>query len=321
MGILDGKAVVISGAGRGIGAACARGAARQGAAVVVNDIDAAEADQIATEIVAGGGNAVACVADISDWEDAGRLIATCIEAFGKIDGLVNNAALFHRARLTELDPVPTRALVEVNVLGPLYCTGHAIQPMLEQGSGSIINVISGALMGIPTLGVYGATKGAVASMVYTWALELAGSGVRVNGLSPFGATRMTDPAVTTPLIPDMDRAYAMLAEIQAPEANSPVVEYLLSDLSASVNGQIVRIDKGELQLHTPPALLIPPVVRADWTAEAVAAAFDRDFKDRLVPCGILGMTDLPVDLKSGFWKRTAAIREPARPASPSRLVE
>jgi NAD(P)-dependent dehydrogenase (short-subunit alcohol dehydrogenase family) len=309
MRILEGKAVVITGSGRGIGAACARGAARQGAAVVVNDIDGAEAEQVTEEIAAEGGKAVACVADVSRWEDAGRLIETCVETFGKIDGLVNNAGLFHRARIDQFDPESARALVEVNVLGTLYCTGHAVKPMLGRGSGSIINVVSGALMGIPTLGVYGATKGAVASMVYTWALELAGSGVRVNGVSPFGATRMTDPAVTTPLVPDMDRAYALLAEIQPPEANSPVVEYLLSDLSVGVNGQLVRIDKGELQLHTHPALLIPPVVRADWTAQAVADAFEDELEARRIPCGIWGMKELPVELTSGFWKRTAAIRE------------
>jgi NAD(P)-dependent dehydrogenase (short-subunit alcohol dehydrogenase family) len=318
MGLLEGKAVVITGSGRGIGAACARGAARQGAAIVVNDVDAAEADRVAAQIAAEGGRAVACVADISDWAGAGRLIETCIDAFGKIDGLVNNAGLFHRARIDQFDPAATRALVEVNVLGTLYCTGRAIEPMLERGSGSIINVISGALMGIPTLGVYGATKGAVASMVYTWALELAGSGVRVNGVSPFGATRMTDPALATPLLPDLEKSYALLREIQPPEANSPVVEYLLSDLSAGVNGQLVRIDKGELQLHTHPALLIPPVVREEWTAEAVAEAFDREFRERQVPCGIWGAKDLPVELASGFWKRTAEIRRDARLGVPPR---
>ena len=95
-----------------------------------------------------------------------------------------------------------------------------------------------------------------------------------------------------------------MAEIQPPEANSPVLEYLLSDLSAGVNGQLVRIDKGELHLYTHPALLIPPVVREEWTAVTVAQAFDNELKNRLVPCGVLGMRELPVELQSGFWKRT-----------------
>src|ERR1044071_1858591 len=94
MSALIGKAGVITGAGRGIGAACALGAAAQGAAVVVNDVDRREADAVTGEILAAGGRAIACVADITDWEDAGRLIASCIDEFGRIDGLVNNAGLF-----------------------------------------------------------------------------------------------------------------------------------------------------------------------------------------------------------------------------------
>src|SRR5258706_15803729 len=98
--------------------------------------------------------------------------------------------------------------------------------MLAQKSGSIVNVTSGAHLGMERMGVYGATKGAVASMIYTWALELAGSGVRVNGLSPFGATRM-QPV-------DTEEERRRFAVMQRPEANSPVIEFLLSDLSSHV---------------------------------------------------------------------------------------
>jgi NAD(P)-dependent dehydrogenase (short-subunit alcohol dehydrogenase family) len=303
MRLLEGKACVVTGSGRGIGAACAKGLARRGAAVVVNDIDRAEADETVAAIVAEGGKAVACVADITQWEDAGRLIETCLSAFGRIDGLVNNAALWHKARVDEYDPITARALVDVNVLGPLHCTGHAVKPMLAQGSGSIVNVVSGAQMGIRGESIYGATKGAAASMVYTWALELAGTGVRVNGLSPLGKTRMGLPPEGTPIPPDVQRA---IDAIQPAEANSPVVEYLLSDLSSHVSGQLVRIDKVEVSLYTHPALLLPSAIRPSWTAETIADAFDREFRDRLVPCGVMGMTSLPVELKSGFHRRREA---------------
>jgi NAD(P)-dependent dehydrogenase (short-subunit alcohol dehydrogenase family) len=298
MAVLKGKAVVITGSGRGIGAACARGAARQGAAVVVNDIDAGPAEETVAAIQAEGGTAIACVADVTDWDEAGRLIQSCIDAFGKIDGLVNNAALFHGARMDAFDPKAARSLVDVNVIGPLYCTGHAVKRMLAQGSGSIVNVISGAHMGMEGMSVYGATKGAVASMIYTWAIELKGTGIRVNGLSPFGATRMMGGEGMS----DEERA-RRLAQLPPPEQNSPVVEYLLSDLSKAVNGQLVRIDKEEVYLYTHPALLVPPAVRAQWSAEALADAFDNEFKDRQVACGVMGMEDLPVDMKSGYWKR------------------
>jgi NAD(P)-dependent dehydrogenase (short-subunit alcohol dehydrogenase family) len=301
MAVLTGKAVVITGSGRGIGAACAKGAAREGAAVVVNDIDAGPANETVAAIKAAGGTAVACVADITDWDEAGRLIQSCIDAFGKIDGLVNNAALFHSARLDAMDPKAARALVDVNVIGPLYTTGHAIKPMLAQKSGSIVNVVSGAHMGMPGLGIYGATKGASASMIYTWAMELAGSGVRVNGLSPFGATTIGQRHSDTPV--DEEASRKRNAALPPPEANSPVVEYLLSDRAAHVNGQLVRIDRQEICLYTHPALLQPPVVRSQWTAEEVAAAFETDFNDRLVGCGVLGMDSLPFDLKSGFHAR------------------
>lgn len=308
--MLTGKAVVITGAGRGIGAACANGVARQGARVVVNDVDQDAADKTVGEITANGGTAVSCVADVSDWEEAGKLIDSCIESFGRIDGLVNNAALYHIGRIDEYNPTVGRALVEVNVLGPMNCAGRAVKPMLAQGSGSIVNVVSGAHMGMPGMGIYGATKGAVASMVYTWAMELAGSGVRVNGLSPFGATNILGNSsryLNQRYHADVDENADVTSavQIQGPENNSPIVEYLLSDEAADVNGQLVRIDSTEVQLYTHPALLLPAAVSDGWNAQAVAQAFAEDLKHRQVQCGVMGMESLPVDLSSGHWKRMA----------------
>lgn len=301
MGILEGKAVIITGSGRGIGAACAIGAAMQGASVVVNDVDADVAEESAAAIRDAGGTAIACPADITDWAAAGRLIAACIDGFGRIDGLVNNAGAYHMSKAWDFDPVAARTLVEVNVLGTMHCAGHAVKAMVAQGSGSIVNVVSGAHMGIDSLGIYGATKGAVASMVYCWAVDLAGTGVRINGLSPFGATRMAEAtSAYRRSIGATDRR----ASFQPAEANSPLVEYLLSDRAEGISGQLVRIDSGEIQLYTHPALLLPPLRRESWTAGQIADAFDAELRERLMPCGVLGMEQGPVPLTSGFWSKS-----------------
>jgi NAD(P)-dependent dehydrogenase (short-subunit alcohol dehydrogenase family) len=311
MGVLEGKAVVITGSGRGIGAACAKGVARQGASVVVNDIDREDAERSAAEIRAEGGRAVACVADVTNWDDAGRLIQTCIDSFGKIDGLVNNAALFNMMRLDAFDPARARPEVEVNVLGPLYCTARAAKPMLAQGSGSIVQVTSGAHLGMQQLGVYGATKGAVASMVYTWAIELEGTGVRINAMSPIGATTIGFSRANPAPAGYLDK---LKQTMPPPEANSPVVEFLLSDLARDINGQLVRIDRDEVQLYTHPALLLPAIKDPAWTAEKIAKVFATEFKGKLIPCGAYGMREPPVGLEDSFDNRNYVDKgEPARP--------
>jgi len=103
-----------------------------------------------------------------------------------------------------------------------------------------------------------------------------------------------------------EEAAKRLAQLPPPEQNSPVVEFLLSDLSQDVHGQLIRIDRQEVYLYTHPALLVPPAVRSEWSAEALADAFANEFKGRQVGCGVLGMEQGPVDLKSGYWQRAKA---------------
>jgi len=312
MALLSGKAIVITGSGRGIGEACIKGAARRGASVVVNDVDAVLAEKVAAEIRAEGGKAIACAADITDWDQAGRLIDACVGEFGCIDGLVNNAGLFHIGKFLNYDPVAARALIDVNVMGTLNCAARAMKAMVAQGSGSIVNVTSGAHMGLDSMSVYGASKGAVASMVYSWALELRGTGVRVNAFSPLGATRMTeetgDYMVRAAAAKRGESIEAVKARhetnVQPAEANSPPIEFLLSDRAEGISGQIVRLDGGSLQIYTHPALLLPPIHRETWTAEEIADAFDAQLRDRLVPCGVQAMQEGPVPVTTGYWRET-----------------
>lgn len=281
MAALEGKAVVVTGAGQGLGAAYARLAAAEGAAVLVNDIDADLAEAVAAQITAAGGRALAAAGTIGTWDGAGAVVARCVEAFGAIDGLVNNAGIFRLAHPAEQDPDEFRAVVEVNLLGTAYCGLHAIRAMLAQGSGSVVNVTSGTHAGTAAMGAYGSSKGGVASLTYCWAADLVGSGVRVNAVSPNAHTRMADT---------FEAYLGAAAQSQnmgkRPEQNAPAVVYLLSDAAAALHGQVVRIDGDEL------SMIAHPVVRGygasdpEWTVEKVAAAFAADTVGPVSPIGL-----------------------------------
>lgn len=144
---LAGHALVLTGAGRGIGAACARHCVALGASVVVNDVDPEPVAEVVTGIRAGGGRAVGHVADVSSWEAAEALVARCVAEFGALDGLLNNAGIVRLARPEELDEATLRRVVEVNLLGSAFCGVHAVPRMLEQGHGSLVNVTSGSQSG------------------------------------------------------------------------------------------------------------------------------------------------------------------------------
>ncbi|GAA2393973.1 SDR family oxidoreductase [Dactylosporangium salmoneum] len=280
-GHLDGKAVVVTGAGRGLGAAYARLAAAEGAAVVVNDVDGAQAEVVAAEIRASGGRAEAVAGSVADWDGAGAIVAACVDAFGAIDGLVNNAGIFRLAGPAEQDPADFRAVLEVNVLGTAYCGLHAIRAMLPRGRGSIVNVTSGSHAGSAAMGAYGASKGAVASLTYCWAADLAGTGVRVNAVSPNAHTRMAD-AYEAYL-----GAAAQGQNVHKPPAqNAPAVVYLLSDAAAALHGQVVRIDGDELSMVAHPTVMGHGATGPAWTVESVAAAFAAGAVGPLSPVGL-----------------------------------
>lgn len=298
---LQGKCVVITGSGRGLGAAYARFASVGGAAVVVNDIDSEPVADVVSEIRAGGGEAVGVVADVSSWDGAAEAITACVDAFGRIDGLVNNAGLFTMSRLEEMDSDDVAALVASNVMGTAFCASHAARHMVRSGAGSIVNVTSGAHAGIPMMGVYAATKGAVASFTYAWAAELVGTGVRCNAISPLGRTRMVD---TTRGYLEAKGLPMYGGEAPDPEANAPVAAFLLSDRSSDVNGQIVRIEGGQLSIMTHPAVWLPVLTRDVWTFDAVADAFATDLVHRQSPTGIVGIRPDLTAAASAFWEST-----------------
>jgi NAD(P)-dependent dehydrogenase (short-subunit alcohol dehydrogenase family) len=285
----------VTGAGNGIGAATARLAAREGARVVVNDIVAEAAQRVVADVRSDGGVAEAHVGDIANWKIAQGLVQACVDAWGTIDGLVNNAALHHLASIEEEKEAEAARLIEVNVLGTMYCGLAALREMRKRGRGSLVNTTSGAQSGITLSATYSASKGAVASMTYAWAIDCAGSGVRVNALSPMAGDSINGYSSRMPLntirycvergLPPWPKPNA------SPEDNAPVTCFLLSDLASGVNGQVVRIDGKRLTLMTHPAAIHPLLERSDWTVAEVADAFNLDLSKRQQPLGVVLSAD------------------------------
>jgi NAD(P)-dependent dehydrogenase (short-subunit alcohol dehydrogenase family) len=277
-GYLAGLAVVITGAGRGLGRAYARHAASEGAAVVVNDVDAAEAEAVAQEIESAGGRALAVASSVSDWDAAAALVAACEREFGAIDGLVNNAGIFHARNPWEETESSLRRIVEVNVLGSMFCGVHALTAMRARGSGAVVNVTSGAHLGLHEISTYGATKGAATSLTYGWALHQPETGVRVNAVSPTALTRMSDPGQWghTDVIPSNPE----------PELIAPLVTFLLGERAAAINGQVVRLDGKVLSVLTKARFGDDRVAATDWSVQIIADAFDAGALGPLSPVGM-----------------------------------
>jgi NAD(P)-dependent dehydrogenase (short-subunit alcohol dehydrogenase family) len=279
MGLLDGRAVVITGSGRGLGRSYALAAAREGAGVVVNDIDVEEAEQVVHEIEANGGRAVASNASVADWESSGELIATCVREFGQIDGLVNNAVAYsYFGPPWDEQGETIRSQIEVNVIGALYCAAHALRHMVTQRSGSLVNIASRGMMGQSGMAVYSASKGALASATYAQAMDVMRYNVRVNALCPAGFTRGH-------LLAGQNADYAKSIAV-SPDLTAPGIVYLLSDLSDGVTGQVVVLLGHRLGLMRRPEMIERVEERDKWTAEEIAAAIDRHYRTDFQPVGI-----------------------------------
>ena len=202
MGLLDGRAAVVTGAGRGIGRDIALCLAAEGAKVVVNDVGVTlggegtgedPAAQVCKEIEAAGGSAVPNHDSVSDFEAAGRIIGAAVDAFGSIDIVVNNAGIVRDRTLVKMDESDYDAVIAVHQKGTFNTVRHAAPLMKDAGYGRIVNITSSAgLRGNFGQTNYGAAKAAIMGMTFVWALELGKYGITVNAVAPAGFTRMTE---------------------------------------------------------------------------------------------------------------------------------
>jgi NAD(P)-dependent dehydrogenase (short-subunit alcohol dehydrogenase family) len=281
--VLEGRRILITGAGSGLGAAYADAAAAAGAAVLVNDIDEALASETANRIQAAGGHAVPFAADVSDWDSAGEIVERCLSELGGIDGLVNNAGILGLVRPIHEEQENARRTIEVNVLGVLFVGAHVARAMVAAGhGGAIVNATSGAQCGLVLQGTYSASKGAVASYTYSWSRDLEEHDIRVNAIAPNSPTAQLESLIEQlGYNPEVNHtAYP------SKEDNAAVVVYLLSDRSAKLNGQVVRVQHEAINLMSHPMIIDPRVEMEAWTVDTVARAFDDGLAEQLQPVGV-----------------------------------
>lgn len=263
MGLLDGKVAIVTGAGRGIGRGEALELARQGAKVVVNDVGAGVsgedltgegADQKIADVVvaiihAHGGEAVANDDDVSEWRGAAGLVAQALDAFGKVDVLVNNAGILRDRVIVNMTEEDFDSVIRVHLKGTFACTHHIANHWRERSKAgedvkaSIVNTVSSAgLQGNVGQANYGAAKAGIAALTVISSLELSRYGVRANAIAPGGMTRMVGVAVQQGVeVKEADEYTEEDGFVPMNPGNSaPTVAWLASDASIPVTGQVFR---------------------------------------------------------------------------------
>lgn len=256
-GICEGRVAVITGAGRGLGRVHALEFARQGAQVVVNDLGVgpdgrdgsdAPAQEVVAEIVKAGGAAVADHHDIASWDGAAALVQTALDAFGKIDVLVNNAGFLRDRMLVNLSEQDWDDVVRVHLKGHFLMLRHAGAHWRDQykagnlNDARVVNTSSGAgLLGSVGQGNYAAAKAGIAALTIQAAAELGRYGVTVNAIAPAARTRMTEGPFSTAMAAPEAGFDAM-----APENVSPLVVWLGSDRSRAVSGRVFEVEGGRI---------------------------------------------------------------------------
>jgi len=248
---LQAKVAVVTGAGRGIGRTAAERFAREGARVVLAEIDATRGGEVERAIRDRGGQAQFVQADVSRREDVQAVFAAAKKAFGGVDVLYNNAAIFlgdDDAPVTALREDVWERIVAVNLRGLFLCCKYGIPLIVERGGGSVINTASSAgVIGIPGCDAYTATKGATIALTRSMAVEYGPKKVRVNCIAPAGVdTQMLRESSLDN--PEFDEAHfferAPLKRYGSPEEIAQVALFLASDESSYLNGAIIRADGG-----------------------------------------------------------------------------
>ncbi|PAL21261.1 SDR family NAD(P)-dependent oxidoreductase [Sphingopyxis sp. GW247-27LB] len=276
-GLLADKVVAVTGAGRGVGREIALLCAREGAAVVVNDLgtsgegegaDLSPAEETVNDIKAAGGRAIVNGASVADPKGAASIVEDAVQHFGRIDAVVNNAGILRDRIWHRLSHEDWNAVIDVHLNGCFNVSKAATPYFREQGSGSFIHFTStSGLIGNFGQANYSAAKLGIVGLSQSIALDMARAGVRSNCIAPFAWSRMTAsiPASTPEELERVERMKTMSADKIA-----PLVAFLASDAAEEVTNQIFGVRKNEIFLFSKPRPIRSMQKSEGWTAQAIA---------------------------------------------------
>jgi NAD(P)-dependent dehydrogenase (short-subunit alcohol dehydrogenase family) len=259
MGICQGRVVIVTGAGRGIGREHALELARQGAKVVVNDVgasaggdgqDVSPAQEVVALIRQRGGDAIVNGADVADFEQAAGLVKASLDAFGRLDALVNNAGILRDRMFVNGSVEEWDAIMRVHLRGHFCVTRHACAHWRDRSKAGervaarIVNTSSGAgLQGSVGQSNYAAAKAGIAALTLVQAAELARYGITANAIAPSARTRLTEN-----VFPDMMRKPEQGFDVMDPANIAPLVAWLCSEGSGDVTGRVFEIEGGKISV-------------------------------------------------------------------------
>jgi NAD(P)-dependent dehydrogenase (short-subunit alcohol dehydrogenase family) len=243
---MDGKVAIVTGAGRGIGRGEALLLAREGARVVVNELDAETGRAVVDEIAGNGGEAALNTDDCSDDDGARRLVEQAVETFGGLDALVNNAGIVRDRTLVKMTPEEWDAVIQVHLRGHYAPTHHACAWWKEQGRpGHVVCTAStSGLLGNFGQANYGAAKAGIAAFATIAAMEMWRYNVTVNAIAPAARTRMTEGAYGS-----IDAGEGF--DFWHPDNVAPLVVYLSSDASSHISGKVFGVQGNVVELYQP----------------------------------------------------------------------
>ena len=283
--MLEGKSIIVTGAGRGIGRAIAMMLAESGANVLVNDVgasaqgegsDSSPAAEVVADINSSGGNAVANYNSVSESENAEAIVQTCLDKFGSVDGLVNNAGILRDTIFHKMSEEQFDVVMNVHLKGSFNMSRACAPHFRAQNSGCFVHMTStSALIGNLAQANYMAAKLGVVGLSKSIALDMSRYNVRSNCISPFAYSRLIG---TLPSETDEQQSRLKKSKQMTPEKIAPLATALFGDAAADVSGQIFAVRNNEIFLMSQPRPIRSVQTSDGWTPETVSSRVFEAFK-------------------------------------------